>query len=154
MPGRLALAHALKATGLPVEVASGGHTKYNRSRQGVPKIQALAHTLDAACVSSMGVLKRSRRLTLEVKCSRRGSDQRTRLGKYGFARGYLMRSKDVRGLQTGDLVQANMPASSKKAGSYENYVARVAARASGNFNIQIGSDVVQGISHALTDHSA
>ena len=65
-----------------------------------------------------------------------------------------MRSKDVRGLQTGDLVQANMPASSKKAGSYENYVGRVAARASGNFNIQIGSDVVQGISHALTDHSA
>jgi 5-methylcytosine-specific restriction endonuclease McrA len=43
---RWALANALKATGLPVELASGGRTKFNRVHQGVPK----THALDAVCV--------------------------------------------------------------------------------------------------------
>ena len=55
-----------------------------------------------------------------------------------------MRSKAVQGFQTGDLVHVDVPATSKKAGIY---VGRVAVRASGRFNIQTGSAVVQGISH-------
>ena len=47
-------------------------------------------------------------------------------------------------VQTGDLVRADVPATSKKAGVY---LGRVAVRASGSFNIQTGSEVVQGISH-------
>lgn len=137
---RWALANALKATGLPVELASGGRTKYNRSQLGVPK----THALDAACVGIVGAIKAWRRPTLQVKCTGRGSYQRTRLDKYGFPRGYLMRSKAVRGFQTGDLVRVDVPATSKKAGVY---VGRVAVRATGSFNIQTGSDVVQGISH-------
>ena len=41
-------------------------------------------------------------------------------------------------------MRADVPASSKKAGVY---VGRVAVRASGSFNIQTGSNVVQGVSH-------
>lgn len=137
---RWALANALKATGLPVELASGGRTKYNRSQLGVPK----THALDAACVGSVDAIQAWRRPTLQVKCTGRGSYQRTRLDKYGFPRGYLMRSKAVRGFQTGDLVRADVPATSKKAGVY---LGRVAVRATGSFNIQMGSTVVQGISH-------
>jgi hypothetical protein len=33
----------------------------------------------------------------------RGSYRRTRLNRFGFPRGYLMRRKQVRGFQTGDL---------------------------------------------------
>jgi hypothetical protein len=50
----------------------------------------------------------------------------------------------VRGFRTGDFVRAEVPASSKKAGSYTG---RVAVRASGSFNVQTGRGVVQGISH-------
>ena len=88
---RWALANALKATGLPVELASGGRTKYNRSQLGVPK----THALDAACVGSVDAIQTWRRPTLQVKCTGRGSYQRTRLDKYGFPRGYLLRSKAV-----------------------------------------------------------
>lgn len=137
---RWALASALKATGLPVELSSGGRTKYNRGRLGVPK----THAHDAACVGELTALTSWCRPTLQVKCAGRGSYQRTRLDKYGFPRGYLMRSKAVKGFQTGDLVRADVPATSKKAGCF---VGRVAVRATGSFNIQTGSEVVQGVSH-------
>jgi hypothetical protein len=53
-----------------------------------------------------------------------------------------MRQKRVRGFQTGDMVKAVVSAG-KKAGGY---VGRVAIRASGSFNIQRPTAVVQGIS--------
>ncbi|HKK91149.1 MAG TPA: RNA-guided endonuclease IscB [Desulfobacteraceae bacterium] len=40
------LYHTLTRTGLPVEVGSGGRTKFNRTQRGLPK----THWLDAACV--------------------------------------------------------------------------------------------------------
>ena len=137
---RWALARALKATGLPVELASGGRTKFNRHQLSVPK----THALDAACVGEVSAVSGWQKPILAVKCTGRGSYQRTRLDRYGFPRGYLMRTKDVKGFRTGDLVRAEVPASSKKAGSY---VGRVAVRATGSFNIQTGSAVVQGVSH-------
>jgi hypothetical protein len=54
-----------------------------------------------------------------------------------------MRNRQVNGFQTGDLVMATV-ASGKKAGIH---VGRVAVRATGRFNIQTGSSVVQGVSH-------
>jgi hypothetical protein len=50
---RWALAGRLQATGLPLELASGGRTKFNRSRLGVPK----THALDAACVGEVNSLQ-------------------------------------------------------------------------------------------------
>jgi len=136
---RWSLFNELKATGLPVEAASGGKTKFNRSRLGVTK----THALDAACVGEVNSLQGWQVPTLQIKCSGRGSYQRTRLDKFGFPRGYLMHSKAVHGFATGDLVKAVVP-TGKKAGCHQG---RVAIRATGSFNIQTKDGVVQGISH-------
>jgi 5-methylcytosine-specific restriction endonuclease McrA len=140
---RWALATALKATGLPVELASGGRTKFNRCTLGIPK----THALDAACVGKIDAIQHWQRPTLTLKATGRGSYQRTRLNKFGFPRGYLMRSKRVQGFGTGDMVRADVP-SGAKAGIHTG---RVAIRASGSFNIQKHQGgkavVVQGISH-------
>ena len=136
---RWALANALKATGLPVELATGGRTKFNRQQLDIPK----THALDAACVGEVSAVTGWKRPTQTVKCTGRGSYPRTRLDKYGFPRGYLMRCKKVHGFATGDLVRADVP-KGKKAGVHRG---RVAVRATGSFNIQTGTEVVQGIGH-------
>ncbi|WP_458527444.1 RNA-guided endonuclease IscB, partial [Onishia taeanensis] len=125
---RWALHTALASTGLPVEVASGGQTKFNRRQLGVPK----THALDAACVGPVDALHGWQVPTLIIKAMGRGSYQRTRLTKHGFPRGYLMREKRAKGFQTGDMVRATVP-TGKKAGTH---VGRVAIRKSGSFNIQ------------------
>jgi 5-methylcytosine-specific restriction endonuclease McrA len=140
---RWALAHALKTTDLPVALASGGRTKFNRCILGVPK----THALDAVCVGRVDFIESWNRPTLTLKAMGRGSYQRTRLDKFGFPRGYLMRSKKVHGFGTGDMVRADVPRGAK-AGVHTG---RVAVRATGSFNIQTHkegvSSVVQGISH-------
>lgn len=136
---RNALANALTETGLSVEFASGGQTKYNRTRLGLEK----THAFDALCVGNVHEVTDYLRPTLQITCNGRGSYQRTRLNRFGFPRGYLMRQKHVHGFQTGDLVRANVP-SGKKIGVH---VGRVAVRKTGSFNIQTRADAVQGISH-------
>ena len=140
---RWALANALKATGLPVELASGGRTQFNRNVMGIPK----THALDAACVGEVDFLLSWQRPTLTLKSTGRGSYQRTRLDKFGFPRGFLMRHKRVQGFATGDLVRAGVP-KGVKAGVHTG---RVAVRASGSFNVQTHKDgvsvVVQGVHH-------
>ena len=140
---RWALANTLKATGLPVELASGGQTKFNRCTLSVPK----THALDAACVGAIAAIQNWQRPTLTLKATGRGSYQRTRLNKFGFPRGYLMRTKRVQGFGTGDMVRADVPTGVKTG----THTGRVAIRASGSFNIQSHQDgksvVVQGISH-------
>ena len=125
---RWALFNALKATGLPVTTGSGGQTKYNRHVLAIPK----THALDAACVGRVDAISGWRKPTLSIKCSGRGSYQRTRLDKFGFPRGYLMREKSIKSFRTGDMVMAVVP-NGKKAGIH---IGRVAVRASGSFNIQ------------------
>lgn len=136
---RWALVNRLKATGLPVELASGGKTKFNRITQGIPK----SHALDAVCVGEISEIVQWHIPTLAIQCTGRGSYQRTRLDKYGFPRGYLLRQKAVHGFQTGDQVTACVT-KGKKTGTYKG---RVAVRASGFFNITTTTGVVQGISH-------
>jgi len=136
---RKALLKALQETGLHVETGSGGRTKWNRSRLSIPK----THALDAACVGTLGKVLNWKRPTVEIKCTGRGSYQRTRLDKFGFPRGYLTRSKRVKGFQTGDQVRAVVP-SGKKVGTHAG---RVSIRASGSFNVQTSKGVVQHINH-------
>lgn len=136
---RWALFQALKTTGLPVETGSGGRTKFNRTRLGIPK----THALDAACVGEVADVRRPAQPTLQVKCSGRGSRSRTRNDAFGFPRGYLMRAKSVRGFRTGDMVRATVPAG-KKAGVHTG---RVAVRSTGSFNIQTSAGVIQGTHH-------
>jgi len=136
---RWALWRSLKATGLPVATASGGRTKYNRCRLGIPK----THALDAVCVGKVDAVLNWRKPKLAIKATGRGSYQRTRLDAFGFPRGYLTRTKRIHGFQTGDMVKACVT-KGKKIG---HYTGRVAVRASGSFNIQTQQGVVQGISH-------
>lgn len=139
---RWALGEALKATSLPLELASGGQTKFNRCTLGMPK----THALDAACVGRVDAIagwQNHASATLTIKAMGRGSYQRTRLDGFGFPRGYLMREKSVHGFQTGDLVKAVVP-KGKKAGTH---VGRVAIRKTGSFNITTARGVVQGIGH-------
>lgn len=139
---RLALFRSLERTRLPVLTGSGGQTKFNRSRLAIPK----THALDALCVGDMDSILTVGdivRRTLAVKCAGRGAYKRTRLTRYGFPSGYLMRTKRVRGFTTGDLVFAAVPAG-KHAGVH---VGRLAIRATGSFNIQKRTGVVQGISY-------
>ncbi|SFU63226.1 HNH endonuclease [Pseudoduganella namucuonensis] len=136
---RWALSHALKATGLPLTTGSGGLTKFNRTRLGIPK----THALDAVCVGMVDAVVNWLKPTLALKATGRGCYQRTRLDAYGFPRGYLTRKKRIHGFQTGDMVKA-LVTKGKKIGAYTG---RVAVRATGSFNIQTQHGVVQGISH-------
>lgn len=138
---RWALFNQLKAFGLPVEVASGGQTKFNRSRLGLPK----THALDAACVGNIAHVLHTTALALQVKCTGRGSRCKTRLDKFGFPRTYLTRQKTAFGFKTGDMVKAIVP-KGVKAGTH---VGRIAIRLTGSFNVQPGSGqaTVQGISY-------
>ena len=136
---RWALFNGLQATGLAVTTGSGGLTKFNRSRFGIPK----THALDAVCVGETPAVTGWRKPTLAIKAMGRGSYQRTRLDRFGFPRGYLTRHKRIKGFQTGDSVIARVT-TGKKAGLHAG---RVAVRASGSFNIQTAEGVVQGISH-------
>jgi 5-methylcytosine-specific restriction endonuclease McrA len=134
---RWALLTRLKTTGLPVTTGSGGRTKWNRSRLGIPK----THSLDAACVGDTEALSQWDVPSLLIKATGRGSYSRTRLDKFGFPRGYLTRSKRIKGFQTGDLVQAVLT----KGVHVGTWTGRVAVRATGSFNIQTASSVRQGI---------
>ena len=82
---RGALFNALKSTGLPIEAGTGGRTKGNRSRLGVPK----THALDAVCVGVVNTVQDGQRPTRTLKATGRGRGRypRTRLNVYGFPRG-------------------------------------------------------------------
>ncbi len=134
---RNALWEALTASSLPCEAGTGGQTKYNRCRFGIPK----THALDAACTGTLDHLKNWNIPTQQILATGRGSYKRTRCDRFGFPRGFLLGQKKVNGFQTGDQITAEVPSGKKKG----CYLGRVAIRASGNFNIQTDSGVVQGI---------
>ena len=138
---RWALFNALKATGLPVTTASGGQTKFNRTRFNLPK----THWLDAACVGQVENLEILTSQPLQVKATGHGTRQMCRTDKYGFPSRHVPRCKFVKGFQTGDIVKA-VVTTGKKIGEY---VGRVAVRSTGSFNIA-ASALIQGISHNWT----
>jgi hypothetical protein len=111
---RWALHQRLRATGLPVEAASGGRTKWNRSRQHYPK----AHWIDAACVGESGSAVRldAGHGSLAIRSMGHGERQRARLNRHGFPVGHKAGAKRFLGFQTGDIVRAVIP-SGKHAGT-------------------------------------
>jgi 5-methylcytosine-specific restriction endonuclease McrA len=138
---RWALNARLKALGLPVECGSGGLTKYNRVRRGLPK----THWLDAACVGSstpdrlqvIGVMP------LQIMATGHGSRQMCNVDRFGFPCSGPKGAKRVQGFQTGDLVRAVVTRGAK-AGTY---VGKVAVRARGVFNITTAHGRVTDIHH-------
>lgn len=138
---RWALYERLQATGLPVEMGSGGRTKWNRTQRGLPK----SHWLDAACVgaSTPVMLRTAGVVPLRIKACGREARQMCRMDKYGFPRTSAKGRRSVKGFETGDLVRAIVPSGSK-AGTH---VGRIAVRASGSFNIITAQGIIQGISY-------
>lgn len=137
---RTALVRELKTLScIRVASFSGGRTKFNRTKLGLPK----THALDAACVGKLEALKNWNAPILQIKATGRGSYQRTRVTKDGFPRGYLTRAKDVNGFRTGDLVKAVITRG-KRAGVY---FGRVVVRARGSFDIRTRTKMIQGVSY-------
>jgi len=127
---RWALFQRLGATGLPVEVGTGGRTKWNRAVRGLPK----THWLDAACVgaSTPPTLHTNGIRLLQITATGHGSRQLCGTDKYGFPIRHRTRRKRFFGFQTGDLVRA-VVTDGKKVGVHQG---RVMVRASGFFDIR------------------
>jgi 5-methylcytosine-specific restriction endonuclease McrA len=79
---RWALNQRLVQTGLPVETGTGGRTKWNRTRRGLPK----THWLDAACVgdSTPPRLQVKGLVPLAITAMGRHSRQMCRPNAFGF----------------------------------------------------------------------
>lgn len=125
---RHALMDELRGLCVPLTSWSGGRTHWNRARFGLPK----THALDALCVGDLAGVDAASLSTLQISASGRGQYCRTLFSKHGFPRGYLMRQKQVNGLQTGDLVLAVVPPPYKAQGTHKG---RVAVRKSKFFRI-------------------
>jgi 5-methylcytosine-specific restriction endonuclease McrA len=137
---RWALYERLQATGLPVEVGSGGRTKWNRVSRGLPK----THWLDAAAVgaSTPAALYADRVTPWLISATGQQRRQMCLVDEDGFPRTRAKASSRVRGFQAGDMVRAIVP-KGKKAGAY---VGRVAVRASGSCNITTKVGTIEGVS--------
>jgi len=137
---RWALARRLTATGLPVEMGTGGRTKWNRIQRDLPK----THWLDAACVgaSTPPTLRINDVIPLLITAQGRHNRQMCRTNAAGFPDKAPKATSIVGGLRTGDLVRAVVPTTSVKAGTY---VGRIAIRATGYSNIKTLAGTIQGI---------
>jgi hypothetical protein len=137
---RWALFHRLAALGLPLETGTGGQTKWNRTKRGLPK----THWTDATCVgaSTPATLDMRGVVPLAMRAMGRHSRQMCRTNATGFPDKAPKATSVVGGFRTGDMVQAVVPESSAKAGVY---VGRIAIRASGSCNITTATGTVQGI---------
>ena len=126
---RWALRRRLGALGLPIEVGSGGLTKFNRIRLGLIK----EHWLDAACVgaSTPEGLRIEDGPILRVKATGHGKRQRCGTDKHGFPIRHAPRAKRFFGFQTGDFVRAVVP----KGKLARTHFGRIAARRTGSFRV-------------------
>jgi hypothetical protein len=136
---RWAIYETLKATGLTVEVGTGGRTKFNRTQRGLPK----SHWIDAACVgkSTPEDLHVVSVQPLLIKATGHNSRQMTRMDRFGFPRTSAKGPRIVHGFRTGDIVKAVVP-KGKRQGMY---VGRVAIRSNGSFNVATKTGKTQGI---------
>lgn len=137
---RWVLYERLGALDLPLEIGTGGRTKYNRLVRGIPK----THWLDAACVgeSTPEELCWLPVIPLRIRATGRHSRQMCRTNTSGFPNKAPKGTSMVGGFRSGDIVRAVMPASSKKAGTY---IGRIAIRSNGFCNLQTKQATLQGI---------
>ena len=137
---RFEVENQLKTFSLPVEVASGGRTKYNRTQSALPK----DHWIDAACVGKEGedISISSQMQPLHIKAVGRGSRQMCLSDKFGFPRTKAKSQKVVRGFKTGDFVKAVVPKGKNKG----THFGMVGVRFSGSFCLRTPTSKLDGIS--------
>jgi 5-methylcytosine-specific restriction endonuclease McrA len=138
---RWALYQRLVATAMPVDVGTGGRTKYNRTVRGLPK----THWLDAACVgaSTSEDLRTRGVVPLRIRATGHGTRQMCGTNASGIPIRHRQRRKRWFGFQTGDIVRAVVP-HGKRAGVH---VGRVLCRATGRFDISTVAGRQAGIHH-------
>ncbi|NEP40748.1 MAG: HNH endonuclease, partial [Okeania sp. SIO2H7] len=144
---RWKLKEVLESIGLPVEVGSGGLTKFNRRRLGISK----SHWSDAACVgkSTPNSLNIKGYQPLLIKAMGRGTRQMVNSDKYGFPRGApKLRQKSFFDFQTGDMVKAIVP----KGKYVGTHTGRIAVRKKGNFKIKTSTQTFD-VNHKYCQHS-
>ncbi len=139
---RWALWRQMGTLGLPLETGTGGRTKFNRTRFGLPK----DHCLDAACVGA-STPERLAFATDKVVVFRalgRGHRRMANVDRFGFPKGHRPRSKSVHDFRTGDAAVVRVP-SGRYAGTWRG---TVAVRFSGSFDLKdaAGKRMIQGIS--------
>ena len=124
-----------------IELASGGQTKFNRTKLNLPK----THYYDSLCVGNVaeGFIFKTPKV-FKIKACGRGSRFRGRTNACGIINKNLPRQKEFFCFQTGDIVKA-IVAKGKKQGTY---LGRVAVRSSGYFNITTKDCVIQGIKYS------
>ena len=115
-----------------VECSTGGRTKYNRERLGLPK----DHHYDALCVGTVpeaGYKDLTNGYYFHAKAIGRGSRFRGKVNQCGIITVKLKRGPKRRfGFQNGDIVCAVVP-----KGKYQGqHVGRVMTRTSGSFDIR------------------
>jgi hypothetical protein len=139
---RWALYERLKTLGLPIECGSGGRTKFERTRQQLPK----THWLDAACVgaSTPERLLIQEIIPLLIVAKGYGNRQLCGVNKYGFPVRHRKRQKVHHGYQTGDMIRAVVPIGLKTAGTHRG---RVLSRATGSFDIETKCGRVTGVGY-------
>lgn len=126
---RWRLYRELQALGLPVEIGTGGRTRWNRSKQALPK----THWVDAAVVGA-STPERVRITHIRpwlIKATGRQSRHMVNVDEFGFPRGRAKGPGCVQGFKTGDLVKATVT-KGKKVGVY---LGRVAIKSDGYFKI-------------------
>ncbi|UKP00571.1 RNA-guided endonuclease IscB [Nostoc sp. UHCC 0870] len=137
---RFALLNTLKETDLPIEIGSGGLTKFNRNNQNLPKI----HWLDAACVGELTPILRIKGVKpLLITANGHGTRQMAGTDKFGFPNRHRTNKQIHYGFSTGDIVKA-VVTNGKKVGEY---LGRVLCRATGSFDIATKIGRISGISH-------
>jgi 5-methylcytosine-specific restriction endonuclease McrA len=128
---RWELYRRLQSTDLPVEVGTGGRTKFNRKTRDIDK----QHWTDAACVgaSTPEKLLINGVKPLIIKAKGQGTRQRCRPDKYGFPKAHAPKAKFFQGFQTGDIVKADV-----QKGKFTGiYVGRIAIRFRPSFVLQL-----------------
>lgn len=123
---RWKLLETLKATGLPVTTGTGGQTKFNRVRLGLPK----THWLDAACVGITEALKLLTSKILRVKAMGQGVRKRCQTDKLGYPQKYRP-LRPIHGFCTGDIVKTVIP----KGVNAGVYIARLCPYSNGEGEI-------------------
>ncbi len=137
---RWALYERLKQTGLPMEMGTGGRTKWNRTQRQMPK----THWLDAACVgvSTPAHLCWESVRPLLIRATGRQCRQMQNVDEHGFPTGSPKAATRVMGLRTGDMVRAVVPPGRAAEGTH---VGRVLVRASKQFDLRTAARRVPNV---------
>lgn len=139
---RWQLYERLKQLGLPIECGSGGRTKLNRTKLGLPK----THWCDAVCVgvSTPSQLKLGHVVPLSITAMGRQRRQMCLVDEHGFPRSKAKKASMKHFFRTGDIVRAVVPAPLKHVGVH---VGRMSSKASGAFTIATAKGPVTDIGY-------